>query len=1003
MANVAAEAGRKTLYLVDGTSQLFRAYFALPRLTNAEGLPTHAVYGFTTMLRKLMNDHEPEHLAVAFDLPGGTFRHDRYAEYKANRPPAPEDLNVQVPFAKDVCRALRIPVLELAGYEADDLIATYARLARENGFEVVVVASDKDLLQLVGDGVRVLNPVKETWLDPAATREAFGVPPERVADVLGLMGDSVDNIPGVPGVGEKTALAMVRTYGGLEAIVERARRFVALCDSRDAVLDLLEAAAKETALGEPEAIRLGEAMARLSAALDDLREHEADAEFRSRLDALAQALAAAPPAEIRSLRAEPGRAVAGRFRDLKRELKGLDRGSSRRVWYAVHDNAEQARLSRELATLDHDVPVSFDLPALAVGPPDRDQARALFQGLGFRGLVAGLDQDSPPERPPATVEARTPSYRTASSPESLAGLTTAARERGRVALHAIGDAANPLRATLVGLSIAVGDEPTAWIPVSPGYGGPGIETLRAGLAPLLRDSGTSKVAHDLKSQLKLLRHHGVDVQGWGLDTRLAAFLLDPGRALGIEALSREFLGREIEGLRTSAAGTGLLSPDSGAEDPAAASAVAIAEAVLPLSVVLEERLAQAGLDALYRTIDGPLLPVLARMELAGIRVDGRVLGSMSIEMQESMDRLRSEIHRLAGVDFNVDSPKQLREVLFERLGLAPKRKTAKSKVSSTDARTLEELGSEHPIARKILEYRELAKLKGTYADTLPQLIDPETGRVHTTYDPTGAATGRLSSSDPNLQNIPARTEAGLRIRAAFVPEPGFVFLSSDYSQVELRILAHLTGDPELVQAFRRGEDIHRHTASLVYGVDLDLVSDAMRTRAKAVNFGIVYGMSEIRLAAEQGMSRGEARQFIRAYFERFGSIRAYIERVREEAREDGAVRTMFGRVRYFPQLSRRVNRAVQEQAMRAAVNTTVQGTAADLMKMAMLRVDRALRESRLGARMLLQVHDELLFEVPEEEVDGTRALVREALERVHELRVPLVVDQKVGRSWKDVT
>jgi DNA polymerase-1 len=1001
VAKVAAEAGSKTLYLVDGTSQLFRAYFALPRLSNAEGLPTHAVYGFTTMLRKLMNDEKPEHLAVAFDLPGGTFRHDRYAEYKANRPPAPEDLNVQVPFAKDVCRALRIPVLELAGYEADDLIATYARLAREDGFEVVVVASDKDLLQLVGAGVRVFNPVKETWLDPDATRETFGVPPALVADVLGLMGDSVDNIPGVPGVGEKTALAMVRGYGGLESIVARARRFVALCDARDAVLELLEAAAKEAPLSEPTASRLGEALARLSAALDDLIAHEADPEYRSRLETLAQALASAPSAEG----GEPGRAVAGKFRDVKRDLKALERGSSRRAWYAVHENAEQARLSRELATLDHDVPVTFDAPALAVGPPDRDKARALFHGLGFRGLVAGLDQDSPPEqRPAATMEPRTRAYRTASTPESLAGLAASAREQGRIALQVLGDLGDPLRATLRGVAIAAGDGPASWIPVSSRSEGPDLEALRAGLATVMKDPGTSKVAHDLKHALKLLSRHGLEVEGWGLDTRVAAFLLDPGRPrLDIEALSAEYLGQGIETPRTVDAGEAVLPLDPDAEDPAAAGAATVAQAVLPLSTVLEERLRQAGLEALYRTIDGPLLPVLARMELSGIRVDAGVLGSMSTEMQSSMDRLRSEIHGLAGVEFNVDSPKQLREVLFERLGFAPKHKTAKSKVSSTDARTLEELGTEHPIARKILEYRELAKLKGTYADTLPQLIHPETGRVHTTYDPAGAATGRLSSVDPNLQNIPARSEAGLRIRAAFVPENGFVFLSSDYSQVELRILAHLTGDPELIAAFGRGDDIHRHTASLVYGVDPDLVSDAMRTRAKAVNFGIVYGMSEIRLAAEQGMARGEARQFIRAYFERFGSIRTYIERIREEVRRDGSVRTMFGRVRRFPQLRERVNRAVQEQALRAAVNTTVQGTAADLMKMAMLRVDRALREAGLAARMLLQVHDELLFEVPVGQIDDTRAVVRTALERVHELAVPLVVDQKVGASWKEVT
>ena len=1004
---MASKTGSKTLYLVDGTSQLFRAYFALPALTNAEGLPTHAIYGFTTMLRKLMNDEKPEHLAVAFDLPGGTFRHDRYAEYKANRPPAPEDLNVQAPYAREVCRAFRIPVLELAGYEADDLIATYARLARNEGFDIVVVSSDKDLLQLVGEGVKVLNPVKNTVLDTEQTEKSFGVAPERVIDVLGLMGDSVDNIPGVPGVGAKTALAMVRTYGAVEPILERARRFVAAWNARDAFVEALGVAEKQKPLENAAAERLEATALEVVSTLKELREHEADAEIRSRLDAVAGLLDAAPLEGLAGRAGETGRAVARDLRDVKRELKALDRGSAKRVWYSVHEHAELARLSRELATLDHDAPVDFDPRTVAVGPLDLEKTRELFETMGFRGLLAGLDESgstavAPEER---AREARPTDHRTVLDLKSLEEVAEACREAGRFSIDTATDGDDPLRVGLLGIAVAWGHGEAAYIPVGhEDLGAPdqlGVPELEKIVGPVLADPAVGKVAHDLKRHLKVLIRRGLEVAGWEIDTRVAAFLLNPGRTdLDLGALAREYLGHGVE---EEAKTSKPASVDRPAVEQVAPHAAGCAEAALRLAETLTLRLDEAGLAELYRTIDGPLLPILARMELTGIRVEPAMLGVMSREMEEGLDRLRGEIHGLAGVEFNIDSPKQLREVLFERLGLEPKRKTAKSRVSSTDARTLEELGTEHPIARRILAYRELAKLKGTYVDSLPQLIDSEDGRVHTTYHPTGAATGRLSSSDPNLQNIPARTEAGLRIRSAFVPDEGHLFLASDYSQVELRILAHLSGDPELLEAFRRGEDIHRHTASLVYGVAPDLVADAMRRRAKAVNFGIVYGMSEHRLAAEQEMSHGEARKFIEAYFERFQGVKAYIERIRDEVRRDGVVRTLFGRVRYFPQLQQKVNRAVQEQAMRAAVNTTVQGTAADIMKMAMLRVEHLLREADLAARMLLQVHDELLFEVPEAEIDTVAALVRQAMEEVCTLEVPLVVDQKRGASWREVT
>ncbi len=1006
------DALEKTVYLVDGTSQLFRAFYAIRGLSNAEGMPTNAVYGFATMLRKLVNEEKPRYLAVAFDLPGPTFRHDRYAEYKAHRPPAPEDLNVQFPYAKEVCHALRIPVLELAGYEADDLIATYTRLAREAGFEVVVVASDKDLLQLVEDGVTVLNPSKNVRLDSAGVAETFGVPPERVRDVLGLMGDSVDNIPGVQGVGDKTAVAMVSTYGGVEEVIARAERLVAVFESRDALLEALAAVDSEDPLAAATADAAGIAAETLAARVRELEVVETDAAFRARLEGLRGALDRAPLAALPSKAGTPGRLAAKELRDLSRALKDLEKGSGRKVWQSVRDQAEQARLSRELATVDRAVPVEFDAQALVMEPPDSGRLAALYRKMGFRSLLAEAEAGATAPEAPAAAPEPEPSradYRTVLSRADLEGAASACREAGRFAVDTETDGIDPLRARLVGLSLSWTPGSGVYVPVGHDYlGAPEqlpIETIREVLGPVLADPVVGKIGQNLKYDLHVLERHGLPVEGWRLDTMVAAFLLEPDRpTFNLDGLARDLLAHET--IKYEAlAGSGSKQVTLNRVDVGRVTEYAAedADVALRLAELLAPRLEAKGLGALYREIDGPLLPVLARMEAHGIRVDVGRLGEMSGAMAEALDRSRHEIHALAGVPFNVDSPKQLREVLFERLGLAPGRKTAKSGVASTDAATLEDLAGEHEIARKLLEYRELAKLKGTYVDALPSLVNPATGRVHTSYHPTGAATGRLSSSDPNLQNIPARTPMGLKIRAAFVPDDGFVFLASDYSQVELRVLAHLCGDPELISAFQAGEDIHRRTAARIFGVAPPLVTDEMRRRAKAVNFGILYGMSENRLARDQGIPRSDARRFIAAYFDRFRSVKGYIERVREEARRTTEVRTLFGRVRSFPDLRGGAGRAAEEAALRAAVNTTVQGSAADLMKMAMLRVDLALRERGLRSRMLLQVHDELLLEVATDELPAVEPLVRRLMEEVHPLAVPLLVDQKTGSSWMDVT
>jgi DNA polymerase-1 len=991
----------KNLYLIDGTSQIFRAYFAIRGLTNAEGLPTNAVFGFTTMLRKLLNDEKPEYVGVAFDLEGPTFRHERFADYKAHRPPVPEDLIAQVPLVKEVCEGFHIPLLELEGYEADDLIATYARLARDAGYEVVVVASDKDLLQLVGPGVTVLNPSKDLRLDPAAVVEHFGVTPERVRDVLGLMGDAVDNIPGVPGVGEKTALSLVNTYGDVEAIVARALRFVTAFEARDALVTALETPDGDVA----------PARDRFVAAVVELLAVEKDEELASRLRDTADAAGGA------------GTFTGAPSKDRKataRRLKELDKGSQRRIWQAIADNVEQARLSRELATLDAHVPATFDAEALRHDPPDRERLATLFKRLGFRSLTAEFAAEA--EAPVAasastdeTVLAGVVSatdafdYRTILTREDLGAAVVRSRDVGRIAVDTETNSTDPMRAKLVGVSLSWAPRQGVYIPVAHAYLGVpdqlALDRVREILAPLMADASVAKVGQNLKYDSHVLRRHGMPVSGWVLDTMVAAFLLEPDRiTFNMDSLAAFYLGHETI-TYASLVGTGArqLTLDQIDVSRVTRYAAEDADVTRRLADVLAPKLREAGVEEVWRTIDGPTLPILERMEATGIGIDVAALSVLSKEMDGLLDLERRAIHQLAGGPFNVDSPKQLREVLFGALGLKPGKKTAKSGEFSTDAATLEDLAENHEIARRLLSYRELAKLKGTYVDTLPALVNPATGRVHTSFHPTGAATGRLSSSDPNLQNIPARSAIGLRIRSAFVPDDGWVFLASDYSQVELRVLAHLCGDAELQAAFRAGEDIHRVTAAKVFGVDPALVTDTMRRRAKAINFGILYGMSEARLARDQGMTRHDAHEFIEAYFERFKSVKAYIEGVRAEAMREGKVRTLFGRVRSFAVLKGRGHRGEIEQALRGAVNTTIQGTAADLMKLAMQRVVAVLDDAGSQARLLLQVHDELLLEVPRAEVDVVKDRVRQAMEQVHPLSVPLSVDQKTGGDWREVT
>jgi DNA polymerase I len=887
----------RTLYLVDGTNNLYRAFFAIRGLTNSKGLPTNAIYGFTGMLRKLMREHAPRYLGVAFDLAEPTFRHQAFADYKANRPESPKDLVVQIPYVRQVCRVLGVPDFDRPGFEADDLIGTLAHKASEAGYEVVIVATDKDLLQLVGDHVRVYNPVSEEFLDSAGVERLFGVRPDQVRDVLALCGDASDNIPGVPGIGEKGAKDLIRRFGDLETIL------------------------RSTAAIEKKSYREG-----------------------------------------------------------------------------LQSHADRARMSRDLATVRLDVPIVFDPPALRLGRPDERAARDLFLELEFTALAREF---SAPSVAPQAND------RVILEPADLERTVADLRAAGRFAFNIERDRTEPMRASPVGIALARPGGDSFYVPLAHRDISVPAQIDRDAalrlLRPLFLDPSIERVAHNVKSDLILLRRLGIGIPGVAFDTMLASYLVDPSRrSHALEVVAQEVAGVSVPSYASLLGSGAKRSP---LEDIPVARAAPIVcgrvAAILAVRDELDDALGKEGLRPLFRDVELPLASVLADMEMTGVRLDSRFLAKLSADWETELVRLTGEIHALAGREFNINSPRQLGEILFETLKLKPGRKTRKTRSFSTSVEILEELAPSHELPRAVLEYRSLQKLKSSFVDTLPALVNPETGRVHTSFNQAVAATGRLSSSDPNLQNIPIRTEHGRLIRRAFIPDPGHVLLSADYSQIELRVLAHLCGDRALVEAFRNGEDIHRRTAAEVFGVAPELVSEEMRRRAKVVNFGIIYGMGPQRLAREQGMTLKEAEDFIERYFSRFPRVKEYIDVTVAAAEAEGRVRTLFQRVRYFPEI-KTTDRNVRQQAIRAAVNTPLQGTAADLIKKAMVVLVGRLKEAGSKARITLQVHDELVLEVPEREVTTTPPLVREVMEGIHPLEVPLVADLRAGRNWLEM-
>ncbi len=859
------------LYLIDGSGYVYRAFHALPALSTSQGLPTNAILGFANMLAKLLRERRPARLAVVFDAPGATFRDELYAGYKQTRPPMPAELRPQLPYIRRLVAALRLPAIEEPGVEADDVLGTLAAQASAAGLETVIVTGDKDMMQLVDERTTLYDTMRDRRIGVAEVRERFGVDPPYVPDVLGLMGDATDDIPGVPGIGEKTATALVQKIGPVETILER--------------LDLVEQSGVRGA---------------------------------------------------KKLRETLGR------------------------------EADVARLSKTLATIRCDLPVRLDLDAIRWAGPDTEALRALLAELEMRSLLRDLGGAGEP----LAVAVR----ELADAPAVTAALQ-ALRAAPALSLVAEFDSPRATAAALRRLAVAAPADPVLIVT------GPDAGDVQQALAPALGDLAVEKIGADLKALRVALARRGLTLAGPAFDVALASYCLNPSRPdHGIASLAEDILGVPVE------VGDGA---------PSLARAARVAH---PLRAELAARLRTHEMDALFRDLEMPLAEVLAGMELAGITVDRPALAALSAEFGARMSRLLTEIHADAGGEFNVNSPPQLREVLFERLKI-PTRGVRRGKTGlSTDVDVLTRLAHEHPLPRKILEYRALSKLMSTYVDALPALVDPRTGRLHTSFNQTVAATGRLSSSDPNLQNIPVRSEAGRRIRAAFVAAPGCRLISADYSQIELRLLAHLAEDPALIDAFAHDEDIHARTAREVFG---QLAPAEGRRLAKVMNYGIVYGMGAGRAAREMGVTVAEAEAYIEGYFARYPGVRRFVDQTIATARERGYVATVLGRRRYFPELSAR-DPAVRQFAERAATNTPIQGSAADLIKLAMLEVARRLRAAGLRAQLLLQVHDELVLEAPDAEAPRVVDLVREAMEGVWPLEVPLRVDVKSGAHWAEV-
>lgn len=927
----------RRVVLVDGSGFIFRAFHALPAMTSPDGTPVNAVYGFCTMLMKLREDTKPDHMAVIFDTKGKSFRNNFYPEYKAHRPPPPEELVPQFGLIRDATRAFNLPSIELEGYEADDLIATYARQAEAEGSDVIIVSSDKDLMQLVTDRVQMFDAMKNRTIGAPEVLEKFGVTPDKVIDIQALAGDSVDNVPGVPGIGIKTAAQLIDEYGDLDGLLER----------------------------------------------------------------------------------------AGEIKQPKRREKLIE-------------NAELARISRDLVTLKTDVPVVETLDGFELREPDPDVLLSFVSTHGFKSLISkikakfggSVDADGIAE--PGTgvndISVEKAEYELVQDEDRLKHWISMAEYVGTVAVDTETTSLNAHQAKLVGISLSTEPGNGCYIPVGhgKGHGKSGeaqggfdfdapsealekiavpkqipLDRVIALLKPLLEDPGVLKVGQNLKYDMIVLSRHGINAAPID-DTMVLSYVLDgTSHGHGMDELAELHLDyKPIKFSDVCGSGKTQITFDQVPLDKALDYAAEDADITLRLHRLLKPRIAQEHMVSVYETLDRPLVPVLAKMESLGIRIDADKLKTLSNDFAKRMAALEETIHAMAGEPFNLGSPKQLGEILFEKMSLPGGKKT-KTGAWQTGADVLEALAAQgHDLPTKILEWRQLSKLKSTYTDALAHHINPQTGRVHTSYGQTNVNTGRLSSNDPNLQNIPIRSEEGRKIRTAFISEPGCKLISADYSQIELRLLAHVAEIDALRDAFKNGEDIHAATASKVFGVPIEGMDPMVRRKAKAINFGIIYGISAFGLANQLGIPQKEAKAFIDAYFEIYPGIRDYMEQAKDFAKKHGFVRTLFGRQIHINGINDK-NGMRRSFGERAAINAPIQGGAADIIKRAMIAVPGALLDTGLKTRMLLQVHDELIFEAPEDETEKAVKVIRDVMENAAHLSVPLIADAGIGDSWAD--
>ncbi len=904
--NQLSASDRKTFFIIDGSSYIYRAFYAIRRLTNSKGMATQAVYGFFTMLLKVMRERRPDFICVVFDAPGRNFRHELFEAYKATRQVMPEELSPQVPYIKQVVRYSGLSQMELEGYEADDLIATLVHWGAARDLDIVIVSSDKDLLQLIEDpAIRQWDPQSDRLFTEEVVKERFGVTPRQMTDYLALVGDSSDNIPGVKGVGDKTARQLLQTWGSLENIYAAVDRIT------------------------PDSLR-------------------------------------------------------------KKLVEGR----------------QSAFLSLELVILRLDVIVDRKLEEFAPAPPMTNEMIGLCEELDFKSLIDVLKREWQIEEKPAAPK-RPPSARKdiiVRTPEELSGLLRIIEHEPLISIEVETTSQEAMEAEMVAVALSFTDGAAWYIPV--GHVGPGSEgqltaaqTLQA-LRPVLNAPAPAKAGQDLKFQWVVLKNHGIELNGMVFDTMVASYLLDPGKQThSLDRMASEYLGESISSHQDlTGKGKARIGFAELELEAAADYGCCDVETAWRLLPSLRREMEDHKLTELYEKVELPLTEVLARMEYRGVLVDREKLERLSLEFEKALDRKAALIYEMAGEEFNIASPKQLGSILFDKLGLPVIKKTKSG--ASTDVAVLEDLAAEHPIAEQVLVHRTLSKLKGTYADALPRLIRPETGRIHTSFNQTVTSTGRLSSSNPNLQNIPIRSEEGRKIREAFIAPPGHMLMSADYSQIELRVLAHYSHDTSLEEAFRKDEDVHRHTAAEVFGVEPAAVTPEMRRQAKMINFGIIYGMSSFGLSQRLRISTRIAKAAIERYFERYHGVRRFIDKAVGMARETGYAETLLGRRRTIPELQSR-NFNIRQLGERLAINTPIQGTSADLIKKAMIDIHRAIEREGLKTQMLLQVHDELLFEVPGDEMKKAQDLIQRAMEEVRELEVPLKVEIGWGANWAE--